>query len=104
VVILKPSYYSEAHMPVKKLLASKMLPALAAIDTVEDGTTVPIDVPAALFARRAREERTEERSRRRIRWVRRIRGSLAFRAFRAVTHPLLKPLTPLLTRAGHRPK
>lgn len=97
VTILNPSHYGEAHMPIKRLLAERIGPALAALDTPATGV-VALEVPPALHQRAHAERRAETRSRKRVKTVRRIKGSLAFRVFRGITRPLLRPLAPLLTR------
>jgi hypothetical protein len=101
VVSLHPLNYTEAHLPTKRRLAAMMVPAFEALDSSR-AAVAPIDVPVALLARAAAERRRDQRAKARVRTVRRIKGSLAFRVFRRVTHPLLRPLAPLLTRTDRK--
>ena len=101
VVILHPARYTDRHMPIKRRLAAMMSPALAALDSPLSGA-VAIEVPAPMYRRAAAQRRTNRRSRARVQAVRRIKGSRPFRIFRRITHPLLRPLAPFLTRMGGR--
>lgn len=103
IIVLNPSNYTEAHMPIKRVLAGMMVPALAEIDSAATGV-VTIDVPAAMNAQAGIERRREERARSRVHTFRRIQGLAAFRALRKIVHPLLSPLSPLLTRSRDKAK
>jgi hypothetical protein len=103
VIILNPTNYTGQHMPIKQMLAAMISPALAALDSPLSGV-VKIEVPPLLYRRAEAEGRTRRRSRARVQAVRRIKGSRPFRLFRRITHPLLRPLAPLLTRTGSREK
>ena len=101
VTILNPAFYTEAHQPIKRMLAGMIAAALTALDSPVSGAVTP-NVPPALCRRAQAERRVEDHSRARVKRVKHIKGSLPFRLFRRITHPLLRPLAPLLTRRGRK--
>jgi hypothetical protein len=100
IVILHPDHYSEIHMPVKRVLAEKIRPAFAALDTVPPGRSVKLDIPAALLARLAKEAHERRHASERHQRVRRITRSIPFRVVRGLTRPLLTAISPWVTRLG----
>jgi hypothetical protein len=102
VLILPPGDYAEKHMPTKRYLARQLVDALLALDTVAREDPVVIDVPEALFDRLETEKRKQQRQRTHRTTVRRVKQWNIVRLARRLVHPLLKPLTPFLTRNGRR--
>lgn len=103
ILILNPGEYGPEHLPTKQFLAGQLGPAIAALDTIPPGPSVPLRVPAPLLTRLEIERRRRARGRAYRRAFRRAKQSSTFRAFRRVAHPLLGLLAPLITRGG-RPR
>jgi hypothetical protein len=100
MVILDPANYTEIHMPVKRMFADQIRPALAALDTVAAGPAVRIAIPAALIRGMEADERARRKALSRHVWIRRTTRSWPFQAVRRIVRPLWTRFTPLVARLG----